>query len=70
MNWNEWRFKWGMFWLFVLVLIITVVGCGSKPNVLDPIDDNNYQEPPLDNCQITELMGRQPGPECENLRLA
>ena len=67
MNWNEWRFRWGMFWLFVLVLIVTLVGCGHKPTTIEP---EYHQEPPMSDCDIAEILGRKYNSECENLKIA
>jgi hypothetical protein len=73
MNWNEWRLKWGMFWLFVLVLIIVVAGCSTKVDVLDPhpfIVPENFRQDHLEtNCKLHQLLEEPRGPECNNLRL-
>ena len=70
MNWNEWRFRWGMFWLFVLVLIVTLVGCGHKPTNIKTIEPEYHQEPPMSDCDIAEIMGRKYNSDCENLKIA
>ena len=80
MNWNEWRFRWGMFWLFVLVLVFLVAGCSNKVNVLDPhpfIVPDNFQPMPKDfgphhldtTCKLHQLLEEPREPECSNLRL-
>ena len=69
MNWNEWRLKWGMFWLFVLVLIIVVAGCSNNVDTLDPKYRDFQQDPREYKCQLHQILEEPRGPECNNLRL-
>ena len=82
MNWHEWRMRWVMFWLFVLVLIIVVTGCSNNVDVLewDPMPNDfgpHHQdvicEPHyvigIRNAVEDDYWEYHPGLDCRNLRL-
>lgn len=69
MNWNEWRMKWGMFWLFVVVLVIVVAGCGGKPKLLDPMQENFQPDHLESDCPLHVILEESLGPKCRALRL-
>ena len=47
MNWNEWRMKWFLFWLFVACLLLITVGCSHQEQP-KPIQPDEFREKPLD----------------------
>ena len=80
MNWHEWRMRWVMFWLFVLVLIIVVTGCSNKVDVLDPMPNDFGPHHQDVICEPHYVIGivkavesdyweYHPGVDCRNLRL-
>lgn len=69
MNWNEWRFKWGMLWLFVLVVVVILTGCSNNVDTLDQMPGDYQQDPQEYKCQIHQILEVPREPECRNLRL-
>ena len=54
MNWNEWRMKWFLFWLFIAMLLILTVGCSYQEPPVE-IKPHEFREKPLDPlCDIEQ----------------
>ena len=69
MNWNEWWFRNGLFWLFVLVLVVIIAGCSNKVDVLDPMPIDFGPHHKDTACQLHQILEEPRSPECRNLRL-
>ena len=57
MNWNEFRFKWFVFVVFILCAMIIVTGCSTnipEPELIEPAPHIEFEG--LPPCELPHMM--------------
>ena len=71
MNWNDYKFKWFMFWFFVVALLVVISGCTTvEPESTQPEEIRDLPEPTVECKLPADFEVIDPELECERVLIA